>query len=155
MKRLITILVIISLLNNGVACSQTKSNTETMNTSNNAKMETEILNLSQEKFLWKTSGKFDLLADLFDDELVFVHITGHITTKGEWINELKTGRFVYNKIKQKEASVKVYGNTAVLVGKAYFTVNGGSVYKLVYTEVYTKKNEKWKLVNLHTTSGNF
>jgi hypothetical protein len=33
--------------------------------------------------------------------------------------------------------------------------NSGSVYKLVYTEVYTKKNEKWNLVNLHTTSGHF
>ena len=113
----------------------------------------EILDLSLEKFRWKTSGKIDLLADLFDDEMVFVHITGHITTKEDWINQLKTGRFVYNTIEQKEASVKVYGNTAVLVGKAKFTVNGGSVYHLVYTEVYTKKNNQWKLVNLHTTSG--
>lgn len=116
-------------------------------------IEKEILELSQEKFRWKTSGKFDLLADLFDDELVFVHITGRITTKDDWINQLKTGRFVYNKIEQKEASVKVYGNTAVLVGKAKFTVNGGSEYHLVYTEVYTKKKNQWKLVNLHTTSG--
>ena len=75
--------------------------------------------------------------------------------KADWINQLRIKRFVYNKIVQKEASVKVYGNTAVLVGKAAFTVNGGSVYKLVYTEVYTKKNEKWKLVNLHTTSTSF
>ncbi len=37
--------------------------------------ETEILNLSTEKFRWKTEGKIDLVADLFDDELVFVHIT--------------------------------------------------------------------------------
>ena len=117
--------------------------------------EKEILDLSLEKFSWKTTGKFDLLADLFDDELVFVHLTGHITTKADWINQLKTKRFVYNNIEQKEASAKVYGNTAVLVGKATFTVNGGSVYKLVYTEVYTKKNDKWKLVNLHTTSGGF
>jgi ketosteroid isomerase-like protein len=118
-------------------------------------VEREILHLSQDKFRWKTEGNIDAVADLFDDDLVFVHITGHITSKAEWINELKTRRFVYNKIVQKEASVKVHGNTAVLVGKAYFTVNGGSVYKLVYTEVYTKKNEKWKLVNLHTTSGHF
>jgi hypothetical protein len=34
-------------------------------------------------------------------------------------------------------------------------VNGGSVYKLVYTEVYTKKNNQWKRVNLHTCSGSF
>jgi hypothetical protein len=117
--------------------------------------ETEILNLSQEKFRWKTGRNIDAVEDLFDDELVFVHITGHITTKVEWIHERRTGKFVYNKIEQKEASAKVYGNTDVLVGKGYFTVNSGSVYKLVYTEVYTKKNEKWNLVNLHTTSGHF
>lgn len=121
----------------------------------NQDLETEILNLSKEKFIWKTTGNFDLLADLFDEELVFIHLTGHTTTKTDWINQLKTGTFIYNKIVQKEASVKVYGNTAVLVGKAAFTVNGGSVYKLIYTEVYTKKNEQWKLVNLHTTSAYF
>jgi hypothetical protein len=115
--------------------------------------ESEILQLSLEKSRWKTNGNFDRLEDLFDDELVFVHITGHITTKADWMNQLRTGRFVYNEIEQKEAAVKVYGNTAVLVGKAKFTVNGGSVYHLVYTEVYTKKNDQWKLVNLHTTSG--
>lgn len=115
----------------------------------------EILRLSQEKFNWKTRGQLDLLADLFDDDLVFIHLTGSVTTKDAWIKELRTKRFVYERIDQKDASVKVYGDTAVLVGKAAFVVNGGSVYKLIYTEVYTKKNDKWKLVNLHTTSTNF
>jgi hypothetical protein len=114
--------------------------------------EKEIIELSQEKFRWKTTGKFDLLADLFDDELVFIHLTGDVTTKVDWISQLKRGTFVYNKIEEKEASARVYGNTAVLVGRAKFTVNGGSVYHLIYTEVYTKKSNKWKLVNLHTTS---
>lgn len=114
--------------------------------------ESEILRLSLQKFQWKTTGQFDRVADLFDDELVFVHITGHTTTKADWIRQLKNGSFVYNKIEQKEASAKVYGDTAVLVGKAKFTVNGGSVYHLIYTEVYTRKKDKWKLVNLHTTS---
>jgi hypothetical protein len=142
MKRLFSLIILILLVLKMEAIAQTPT-------------EKEILDLSLEKFRWKTTGKFDLLTDLFDDELVFVHLTGHITTKADWINQLKTKRFVYNKIEQKEASAKVYGNTAVLVGKATFTVNGGSVYKLVYTEVYTKKNDKWKLVNLHTTSGGF
>jgi hypothetical protein len=115
-------------------------------------MENAILNLSKEKFHWKTTGQVDKLADLFDDELVFVHITGATTTKADWINQLKTGRFVYDRIEQKEARAKVYGNTAVLVGKAKFTINGGSVFNLIYTEVYTRKNDQWKLVNLHTTS---
>lgn len=117
------------------------------------KAENEILQLSLEKFRWKTEGKVDELASLFDDELVFIHLTGHTTSKKEWISQMKSGSFVYNKIEQKEASAKIYGTAAVLVGKAKFTVNGGSVYHLVYTEVYTKKNNNWKLVNLHTTSG--
>ncbi|MBB2146852.1 DUF4440 domain-containing protein [Pedobacter sp. LMG 31464] len=112
----------------------------------------EILELSLEKFRWKTTGQIDNVANLFDDELVFVHITGHVTNKTEWINQLKTKSFVYNKIDPQEHKAEVYGDTAVLVGKGWFTVNEGSVYKLVYTEVYTKKNAEWKLVNLHTTS---
>jgi Domain of unknown function (DUF4440) len=115
--------------------------------------EQEIIDFSLEKFRWKTEGKIDLVENLFDDELVFVHITGHITNKKEWISQLRSKSFVYNTIEPKEVSAKVYGNTAVLVGKAKFTVNGGSVYHLVYTEVYTNKNNHWKLVNLHTTSG--
>lgn len=114
--------------------------------------ETEILELSLAKFRWKTKGKIDLIADLFDDELVFIHLTGNRTTKAEWIRQLNSKAFVYNRIDQREASVKVYGDTAVLVGKADFTVNGGSLYKLIYTEIYTRKNKQWKLVNLHTTS---
>jgi ketosteroid isomerase-like protein len=114
--------------------------------------EAGILQLSLDKFRWKTEGKIDLIADLFDDELVFIHLTGQTTTKAEWIRQLRSRQFVYNKIEQTEASVKVYGDTAVLVGKAVFTVNGGSRYHLIYTEVYTRKNNEWKLVNLHTTS---
>lgn len=120
---------------------------------NTINTEQEILDLSLDKFKWKTTGEIDKVANLFDDDLIFIHLTGHITSKKEWINQLKSGGFVYNKIELKEHAVKVYGDTAVLVGKALFTVNGGSKYNLVYTEVYTKKNNQWKLVNLHTTSG--
>lgn len=126
-----------------------------MNTGLEITIEKEILNLSLEKFRWKTEGKIDLVEELFDDDLVFVHITGHSTTKAEWIKQLRSNAFFYNQIDLKEASVKVYGDTAVLVGKAYFMVNGGSLYRLIYTEVYTRKKGMWKLVNLHTTSGNF
>ncbi|WP_183560470.1 nuclear transport factor 2 family protein [Mucilaginibacter sp. SP1R1] len=114
--------------------------------------EAEILQLSLDKFRWKTEGDIDRIADPFDDDLVFIHITGHQTTKAEWVRQLRSNSFVYNRIEQRAAAVKIYGDTAILVGKADFTVNGGSVYKLIYTEIYTRKNNRWKLVNLHTTS---
>ena len=114
--------------------------------------EFEIVRLSAEKYRWYVDRKVDLVEDLYDDALVFIHLTGHVSSKPEWIAEMRSGRFVYNKIDIREASAKAYGSTAVLVGKAVFTVNGGAQYRLVYTEVYTKKNDRWKLVNIHTCS---
>lgn len=112
----------------------------------------EILELSLEKFRWKTTGQIDKVANLFDDDLLFVHLTGYVTSKADWIDQLKRKNFVYDKIDPQEHNAQIYGNTAVLVGKAWFTVNGSSVYKLIYTEVYAKKQNEWKLVNLHTTA---
>jgi ketosteroid isomerase-like protein len=116
-------------------------------------VEDEIHALSVEKFRSKMEQRFDDLADLFDDDLVFVHLNGYITSKQEWMEMLRSQRFVYDRIDLKEDSVRAYGNTAVLVGKATFVVNGGSVYNLVYTEVYTRREDRWKLVNLHTCGG--
>lgn len=110
--------------------------------------ENEILKLSQDKFRWKTEGKIELVEDC----LTMSWYSCISQRKDEWIGQLRSRRFVYNAIEPGESSVKVYGNTAVLVGKSVFRVKGGSTHKLVYTEVYTKKDSKWKLVNLHTCS---
>lgn len=64
-------------------------------------IEAEILRLSLEKCKGKTTGQFDRLADLFDDELIFIHLTGKVTTQSDWINQLKTKytqRFIQRKI---------------------------------------------------------
>ena len=46
-------------------------------------------------------------------------------------------RFVYNKIELKEATVKAYGDTAVLIGKAKFTVNGeGSIIWFIPLSIF-------------------
>src|SRR3954451_13357159 len=91
---------------------------------------------------WKRRSRAEsrsrYLRSLFDDDLVFVHLNGYITSKEEWMSMLRSGSFVYDRIDLKEASVRAYGDTAVLVGKATFVVNGGSVNPLVYTELYAR-----------------
>ena len=77
-----------------------------MVTTLSAQTEKEILELSLEKFRWKTTKQFDLLADLFDDDLVFVHITGHVTTKEDWIKPAEIRQVCYNKLEPKDASEK-------------------------------------------------
>jgi hypothetical protein len=88
------------------------------------------------------------LADLVQDDLVFLHRNGSITSTQEWMGQVRSRWFVHDRIDLREASVRTYGDTAVLVGEATFVVNGGSVYELVCTEVYPRKNGQWKLANL-------
>jgi hypothetical protein len=46
-----------------------------------AAVEREIRALSEAKWRWATEGQLDRLEDVFDDELVFVHLNGYITSK--------------------------------------------------------------------------
>ncbi|RVO69947.1 nuclear transport factor 2 family protein [Sinorhizobium medicae] len=115
----------------------------------------KILALSLAKFRWKTSGDIGRLGDLFDDDLHFVHITGHVSSKTEWIDELRSGRFVYESIEPKGASVETRGDEAVLTGRAVFTVRMGGhrgVYRLQFTQTYVRKDGGWKLRELLTST---
>jgi ketosteroid isomerase-like protein len=120
-----------------------------------AASEEEIVRLSTDKFRWKTTADIDRVEDLFDDDLIFVHLNGHVTSKAEWIGQMRSGRFVYKRIQPHAMSARVYGEAAVLFGKATFDVSMGGFagsFNLVFTEVYVRKAGVWKLVNLHTCS---
>lgn len=115
--------------------------------------ESAVLHLSKEKFVWATTGQFDKLAELYDDDLIIMLPDEQTITKAGWIGQLKTGRLVYNTIDQKEAFANANSSSAVVLGRAKFTVNGTSIYHLVYTEIYARKKDKWKLVNIDMTTG--
>jgi hypothetical protein len=118
-------------------------------------VEDEILALSLAKFEWKTSGQIDRVEDLFDDDLHFVHITGHVSSKSEWIDELLSGRFAYERIEPQGASVVVEGDKAILTGRAIFTVWMGrhpGQFRLAFTETYIRRQRGWKLVELLTST---
>ncbi|OOQ61618.1 nuclear transport factor 2 family protein [Mucilaginibacter pedocola] len=111
--------------------------------------EKEILDLSKAKFRWQIERKVDSLADMFDDNLVFVHSNGMTSDKQKTLDGLRNGFPIYNTTDVKEASVRFFGKTAVLIGQAYFELtmnNARSSYNLVYTEVYQKTGKKWKLI---------
>ena len=117
-------------------------------------VEDEIYALSVEKFRWKNTGPTSTSWPTCSTT-TWCSSTSVATSppnRSAWASCAR--RFVYVRIDLQQASVRAYGDTAVLVGKATFVVNGGSIYPLVYTEVYTRKNGRWRQVNLHTCSGN-
>jgi hypothetical protein len=116
--------------------------------------ESAVLDLSKKIFQWEVEGKIDSLSDISDDSLTILTNTGWTKTKTQYISDQKAGKPVHNSIDVKEASVKIAGHTAVVVGKGVFavTVNGNPLtLNLAYMEVFIEENHTWKMLAFHAS----
>ena len=77
----------------------------------------EITALSKKRVQWLLEGKIDSLGTLYDQNSITVHSNGMIKSTLEHFEDIKNGRPVYKSIDVKDATVKEFGNTAVLVGQ--------------------------------------
>ncbi len=123
--------------------SKTK-NTNSMTT------EQEIIELSKQKWQWMADKNADVLADLFHEKSMFVHMGG-TWGKDREVEIIRSGFIHYKQADIHEVSVNVMGNTAILLNKITLkaVVGGNEVSNLfMVTEVYLKEGEKWKLGSL-------
>jgi hypothetical protein len=115
--------------------------------------EQEIINLSKQKWQWMADKKSDELADLFDAQSMFVHMGG-AWGKEQELNIIKSGGIWYKKADIHDVSVKLIGNTAILLNQiTLLAVVGGNevTNPFMVTEVYIKEKDKWKLGSLSFT----
>jgi Domain of unknown function (DUF4440) len=78
----------------------------------------EIRALSEQKFGWAADSEIDRFAELLDDTLAFVHLTGMISSKGDWIAELRAGAYGYREMQFADCDVHDHGGTVVLIGRS-------------------------------------
>lgn len=109
-----------------------------------------IENLERKRFAAQVSKDFDFLEKIFADDLVYTHSSGKQDNKQAYIQSIKEGKSVYDKIEVQELSVRVYGQAAVVIGKVAITQGIASgkptILPLKYTVVYNKNGKKgWQL----------
>lgn len=112
----------------------------------------EILDLSQRKFVWLINKQLDSLNLVLDDDLMYIHSNGWTESKKDVIDDLKTGKLVYEDVQIENAKVRLYKSTAIVTGTGKFSGgNNGNAFdlRLLYTEVYVLKNKKWLLASRH------
>ncbi|NOS56666.1 MAG: nuclear transport factor 2 family protein [Cyclobacteriaceae bacterium] len=114
--------------------------------------EQQIIEISKKKFEWLVNKNIDSLKIVLDDRAQYVHSNGWIQTKQEVLDDVVSGKLNYQEVIVTEATVRLYPNMALLIGKGKFS---GVVNKnlftmdLLYTEVYVKKGMKWLLASRH------
>ncbi len=115
--------------------------------------EQEIVNLSKDKWQWMADKNADVLADLFHEKSMFVHMGG-AWGKEQEVNIIKSGGIWYKKADIHDVSVNIIDNTAILLNRiTLLAVVGGNevTNPFMVTEVYMKLNGDWKLGSLSFT----
>ena len=118
--------------------------------------ETDILKLSNQIFKWEVENKIDSLEKIFDEKFIVVGSSGESQTKKQYINRLKSGNFLHNRIDVETNAATVSNNTATVIGKGKFdvTVSGNKVTLILsYLEVFSRSNseDNWKILGMHAS----
>jgi len=115
--------------------------------------EEAVRKLSQKKFDWLIRLQADSLDRMLDERIQFVHSNGWIQNKRDVLEDMRSGKLVYQKVTVKEASVRVYGKAAIVNGLGVFEgINAGTPFNLNlrYTEVYVYEDGRWMLASRHS-----
>jgi len=115
------------------------------------KTESRLLKLSSDKFQWQLDKNWDALSDMMDENIILQHGNGNIQSKEEYFKTLRSGFLEYNTIDVTERSIKIYGNTAVIIGKVNFNISINKEkrdFNFGFTEVYSYNKDKWKMILL-------
>ena len=88
------------------------------------------------------------------DDYTFINANGEMSDKAQMLNSFKTGQTKLTSNDLSDLRVRVYGNTAVVTGKADVkgTVRGQPAPgPILFTRVYVKKYGRWQSVAFQQT----
>ncbi len=112
--------------------------------------------LKREEARLQAMVKADLAAleDILADDLSYVHSSGSVDSKREFVDAIRTGRLKYKQVDREGVAVRVYADVAVVTGRGRFQVRSGEDdldVRLRFTDVYVKRGGKWRMVAWQST----
>jgi ketosteroid isomerase-like protein len=115
--------------------------------------EQEVRSHEDRRFQAMCAGDFAALEKLLADDLHYTHSSSSIDTKASLVDAIKSGRSAYRKIERPQESIRVYGDSAVVVGHARIDLGGATprTLNLRYTDVWVKGPSGWQMVAWQST----
>jgi hypothetical protein len=155
--RSVLVLFLVTLAIGGVVGGQQTDGAKT-----NADVEKEILKIDDEKdhamqryvASHGEAGGAEL-DQIYADDLVFVTTRGTVLTKAQRLEDLRSGRLKFISFGRDSYSLRAYGDTVIMTGRATSIVEyHGKLNKVPrqFTNVYIKLNGQWRLVAHQATT---
>jgi hypothetical protein len=118
-----------------------------------SKTEQRLKAIELQRFEAMTQKDTVFLGKILADDLTYNHSNGLFENKKEHIQNISSGKLIYQTMEPVEMGIRLYKKTAVING----IINVAGVLKdknfnirLRYTDVYVKKRGHWQLVAWHS-----
>lgn len=122
-------------------------------TQRNAAAVKEVEDLERQRFAAQVSKDYTFLEKAFSDDLVYTHSNGKQQGKTDYLQSIREGKSVYDKIDVENINVRAYnsGMTAVVNGQiTIYQPNKPdgtpNVAHIKYVTVQVKKPQGWQVV---------
>jgi len=116
--------------------------------------EEELKKLETDRAAAAVKGDVATLEKQTSDDYTFINLYGQMSDKSQMVSNFKTGRTKITSNEVSDMKVRVYGNTAVITGKADVagTMAGKDTKgQIMFTRVYVKKGGSWQSVAFQQT----
>jgi len=116
-----------------------------------ASVEDELKKFEQDRAAATVKGDVATLEKQTSDDYTFINFSGKMVDKSQMIENFKSGRTKLTSNEVDDMKVRVYGNTAVMTGKADLagTIEGKETkQEVMFTRVFVKKGGGWQTVAL-------
>lgn len=116
--------------------------------------EKEILALEDKRFGAMTAGDLKALEAMVHEELAYTHSSGVVDGKASWLESMRSGRVRYKSVSCSERKVRIFGDVALMTGRASIEADIGGQPKslrLLFLNAWAKTPQGWKFVAWQST----
>jgi ketosteroid isomerase-like protein len=100
------------------------------------------------------AGDLAGLGAMMTDDLTYTHASAVTESKAEFLDGLRTGKYLYREISPRDRKVRVHGDAAIVSGPCHVVIEPGgkrTEIDLYFTELYVKEGGAWKMALWQST----
>jgi hypothetical protein len=116
-----------------------------------SRAESELIGAEQRRFDAQVAGDLSKLGAALADELVYIHGSGDVWNKDDYLQGFRSGTMHYAGIDILEQQGRVYGNVGITHGLLTLHMSADVTHLNRYTGVYVKRAGRWQLISWQTT----
>ena len=120
----------------------------------NALTVADALQAEDARYKAQIGNDFEALDRLFAKDLVYIHSSTVQDTKASFTESLRSGKVSYHSMERSDTKVRVFGNVAIITGKAVFDVTSRGrdmTLNLLFHAVWVQRDSGLQFVSWQAT----